>query len=142
VDAIAVVEPPGAVYSTQFEQHDQAMQQLQELVAFNSELSSAIVDADVVLEQTMWDSYTLPVSGVGMVVSAAESAAVAAADFLPRGCSQWGAEVEMSIKCMGAEWVLFMQSLPAFNKLESRHAGLGCFCSTLCRLLQDSQRTY
>lgn len=64
VDAIAVVEPPGAVYSTQFEQHDQALQQLKELEAFNEELSSAIVDADVVLLQTTWNSLTLPVSGV------------------------------------------------------------------------------
>lgn len=62
VDAIAVLERPGAVPSTHFEHHDQAMQQLQELMAFNTELNSAIEDADFVLEQTSWSSLTLPVS--------------------------------------------------------------------------------
>jgi hypothetical protein len=62
VDAIAVLERPGAVPNTHFEQHDQALAQLQQLVAFNSQLGQAIDDAELVLEMTSWNSLTLPVS--------------------------------------------------------------------------------
>jgi hypothetical protein len=65
IEAIAVLERPGAVPSGLFQQHDQAMQQLQELQAFNSELSSAIADADLVLEKAEWNTLVLPVSCLG-----------------------------------------------------------------------------
>lgn len=65
IEAIAVLERPGAVPSTLFQQHDQAMQQLAELQAFNSELSSAIADADLVLEKAEWNTLVLPVSSLG-----------------------------------------------------------------------------
>ena len=65
VDAIAVLERPGAVPNTHFEQHDQALAQLQQLVDFNSELGQAIDDAELVLDITSWDTLTLPVRVLG-----------------------------------------------------------------------------
>lgn len=63
VDAIAVLERPGAVPSTQFEEHDQALHLCEQLQAFNLQLGSAIDEADTVLEISEWDTLTLPVGG-------------------------------------------------------------------------------
>lgn len=86
IEAIAVLERPGAVPSTLFHQHDQAMQQLQELQAFNSELSSAIADADLVLEKAEWNTLVLPVSCL-RDGSRQHDSCVAAAGAAASGCS-------------------------------------------------------
>lgn len=62
VDAIAVLEQPGSVPSTHFQQHDQAQDMLAQLEAINAELKAEYESTEVLLEQSQWDTYTLPVS--------------------------------------------------------------------------------
>lgn len=62
VDAIAVLEQPGSVPSTQFQQHDQAQDMLAQLEAINAELQAGIESTEVLIEQSQWDTFTLPVS--------------------------------------------------------------------------------
>lgn len=61
VDAIAVLERPGAVPNTHFEQHDHGLQLLSQLQDLNSKMDTAVMEADTVLEQSEWDTLTLPV---------------------------------------------------------------------------------